>query len=594
MRHIGKLVLCVALVALWADLALAQPPTGPADPTQWPVGPASIDPDRGPGWYFSLWKLALPLLVFCAWMSAADWLSQDCQRLKLGWEKWNPLVVGTFMTCFLLHYIMPGGFWVGMPLVLLGTLPVFMYVKKRNRATTEEDRVLTKYHIRHYAAEKLAPLGIKIKVDAQVASSPLEILAQGGANPGEDKAVSARLATVPGSDKAKKLLMDALEKRVGTVLLDYSQQAVAVKYQIDGVFHDAPARDRASGDALLNVLKTAAFLNPAERVKRQAGKFELKLDKSKYQAKLTSQGTPTGERVLIQFDDGAQFRSRLDTLGMRQKTQDDLKEILAQKAGFVLVAAPPGRGLTTLLNATTTGVDRFVKSVVCIESAKTNEMRVENVVLHRFDPDKGESPATVLPTVFRTYPDAYVMPDLVDAKTAELLCHEVTDEKRFVVAAIGAREASEALLRVLMLKVPIKAFAPVITAVVCGKLVRKLCDDCKQAFAPPPQLLQQLRLPAGKVQQLYRQFQPPPLEPGKKPPPPCAKCNGLGYLGRTGIYELIVVNNDVRNVLVKSPTLEAVRQAAQKSGMHTFQEEAIALLVQGVTSLEEISRALKE
>ncbi|MBL8830375.1 MAG: Flp pilus assembly complex ATPase component TadA [Planctomycetaceae bacterium] len=594
MRHFGKLVLGALIVSLLADAALAQPPTGPADPTQWPVGPAGIEPDRGPGWYFSLWKMLLPVLVFCAWMSAADWLSQDCQRLKLGWQKWNGLVVGTFMTCFLLHYIAPGGIWVGFPLLLAGTLPIFMYVKKRNRATTEEDRVLTKTHLRRYAAEKLAPLGIKIKVEAQTAQSPLEIMALGGANPGEEKAVSMRLATIPGCDQAKKLLTDALEKRVGQVLLDYTQQAVAVKYQIDGVFQDAPARDRASGDAMLNVLKTATFLNPAERVKRQTGKFDLKLDKTKYQAKFTSQGTPTGERVLIQIDDGAPFRSRLDTLGMRQKMQDDLKEILATKAGFVLVSAPPGRGLTTLLNATATGVDRFVRSVVCVESSKTNEMRVENVVLHRFDPDKGESPATVLPTVFRTYPDAYIMPDLVDAKTTELLCNEVTDEQRFVLAAIGAREAAEAMLRVLMLKVPIKTFVPVVTAVVCGKLVRKLCDDCKQPFAPPPQLLQQLRLPAGKVQQLYRQFQPPPVEPGKKPAPPCAKCNGLGYLGRTGIYELIVVNNDVRNALAKAPTLESVRQAAQKAGMHTFQEEAIALLVQGVTSLEEISRALKE
>lgn len=593
MRHLGKLVLCMLVIGLMGDIALAQPPTGPADPTQWPVGPAGIEPDHGPGWYFSLWKFVLPLLVFFVWTSAADWVSQDCQRLKLGWQKWNGLVVGTFAVCFLLHYIVPGGIWVGLPTVLVGTLPVFAYIRKRNRSTTEDDRVLTKNHILRYAAEKLAPLGIKIKVEAQASTLPLDIIAQGGANSGEDKAVTARLPSTPGCETAKKLLYDALNKRVGTVLLDYTQQAVGVKYQIDGVFHDAPGRDRASGDAMLNLLKTAAFLNPAERVKRQAGKFELKLDKSRFQVKLTSQGTPTGERVLVQIDDGAPFKSRLDTIGMRQKMQDDLKELLNGKA-FVLVAAPPGRGMTTLLNAVATGVDRFVRSVVCVESAKTNEMRVENVILHRFDPDKGESPATVLPTVFRTYPDAYVMPDLVDAKTTELLCHEVTDEQRLVVAAIGAREASEALLRVLMLKVPMKTFVPVVSGVVCGKLVRKLCDDCKQAFAPPPQLLQQLRLPAGKVQQLYRQYQPPPAEPGKKPPPPCAKCNGIGYHGRTGIFELLVVNNDVRNVLAKSPTLEAVRQAAQKAGMHTMQEEAIALLVQGVTSLEEISRALKE
>jgi type II secretory ATPase GspE/PulE/Tfp pilus assembly ATPase PilB-like protein len=246
------------------------------------------------------------------------------------------------------------------------------------------------------------------------------------------------------------------------------------------------------------------------------------------------------------------------------------------------------------MTAVTAGVDRFMRSAVNIESSKTNEMKVENVVQHRFDPDKGESPATILPAVIRQYPDVYIVPDLVDGQAAQILSTEVSDEERLVVAAIGAKEASEALLRVLMLKVPIKAFAPVVSAVVCGRLVRKLCNDCKQAFAPPPQLLQQLRLPADKVSQLYRQYQPPPLEPGKKPPPPCATCNGIGYLGRTGVFELLIVNDDVRAALMKQPSLEGVREAAKKAGMHSFQDEAIALVVQGVTSLEEVMRVLKE
>lgn len=593
MRHVGIFLLLLIVLCVVVEPAMAQNQPG-VSPGAWPVRAAGIQPTRGDGWYFSPWKFVLPLIVFFAWVAAVDWLSQDCQRLKLGWQKWNSLVVMTFMACFLLHYIVPGGFFVAFPLVLLGTAPVFVYIKKRNKATTLEDRVLTKDHIRRWAAEKLAPLGIKIKVEKKAADLPLEIFAAGGANAGEEKALSARLPAMPGCDALKKTVTEALGKRVGTILLDYTQAAVAVKYQIDGVFHDAPGRDRASGDAMLSVIKTAAFLNPAERVKRQAGKFEAKLDKARYTVKVTSQGTQTGERVLLQIDDGAAFKAKLDSLGMRQKMQEDLKAILVQPAGFVVVAAPPGRGLTTLLNATTTGVDRLMRSVVCVESAKTNEMKVENVIHHRFDPDKGESPATVLPTVFRTYPDAYVIPDLVDAKTTELLCNEVSDEKRLVIAAIGAKEAAEALLRVLMLKVPLKTFVPVVSAVICGKLVRKLCPDCKQAFAPPPQLLQQLRLPADRVPQLFRQFQPPALEPGKKPAPPCPTCSGIGYHGRTGIYELIVVNNDVRNALAKAPTLESVRQAAQKAGMHTMQEEAIALLVQGVTSLEEISRALKE
>ena len=598
MRHLGIGLLALIAFCLLGDVGWAQAPA--ADASRWPIVDAAWPADRGAGNYFSVFKLVLPLLVFFCWLMSTDWLSQDCQRLKLGWQRWNAIVVGTFLGCYILHWTLLSAlgswsFYIAFPVVLLGYLgPTLQYVKKRNASTTAEDRVLTKPHIRNWVASHLKIFGVKGASESESANLPLEINAQGYANPGEDRATSIRMQTAKGFDPLRKLLIDAHGKRAATVVLDYTQQAVAAKYQIDGVLHDAPGRDRITGDALLEVLKTAANLNPAERVKRQSGQFEIKIEKSRLPVKLTSQGTPTGERVVIQVEDGAPHKARLENIGMRQKMQDDLKELLARKAGFVVVSTPPGRGLTSLFTAVTAAVDRFMRSAVNVESAKTNEMKVENVVPHRFDPDKNETPATILPAVIRQYPDIFVVPDLVDGQTAQILCSEVTDEERLVIAAIPAKEASEALLRVLMLKVPIKAFAPVVSAAVSGRLVRKLCNDCKQAYTPPPQLLQQLKLPADKVTQLYRQYQAPPLEPGKKPLPPCATCSGIGYHGRTGIYELLIVNDDVRAALLKQPSLETVREAAKKAGMHNLQEEAIMLVVQGVTSLEEIMRVLKE
>jgi type II secretory ATPase GspE/PulE/Tfp pilus assembly ATPase PilB-like protein len=141
---------------------------------------------------------------------------------------------------------------------------------------------------------------------------------------------------------------------------------------------------------------------------------------------------------------------------------------------------------------------------------------------------------------------------------------------------------------VLLLKVSAKDFAAVVSGVVNMRLVRKLCDECKQAYAPPAEVLKQL---GAKIEALYR---PPQPIPGEKPKPPCEKCAGVGYYGRTGIFEVLVVNDAVRQALVTSPKLDTLRPVARKAGMRTLQEEGILLAAKGVTSLPELMRVLKQ
>jgi type II secretory ATPase GspE/PulE/Tfp pilus assembly ATPase PilB-like protein len=140
---------------------------------------------------------------------------------------------------------------------------------------------------------------------------------------------------------------------------------------------------------------------------------------------------------------------------------------------------------------------------------------------------------------------------------------------------------------VLLLKVPAKDFVNVVSGVACVRLVRKLCDACKEGYPAPAEILQQFGIPPGKVQTLFR---PPTQADPKKP---CPECQGIGYKGRTGLFELLVVDDGVREVLMKSPKLDLVRAAARRGGMKTFQEEGLVLVVKGVTSLAELQRILK-
>ncbi len=135
---------------------------------------------------------------------------------------------------------------------------------------------------------------------------------------------------------------------------------------------------------------------------------------------------------------------------------------------------------------------------------------------------------------------------------------------------------------------PHKEFASLVTAVLCVRLIRKLCDSCKVAYPPSPELLKKLGIPAGKVEALYRV---PKAEEIEKP---CKECGGIGFKNRTGIFELLVVDDKIREVLMKAPKLDLVTKAARLAGMRPFQEEGLLLVAKGVTSLPELQRVLKE
>ncbi len=581
----------LVLALLFPDWVAAQ------EPANWPLDKVIYPATRGAGGYLALYKIGFVWFVFAAFVYLADWVNFDVQQLKLGTSKWNGIVVGTFLLGWLLLSLIPW-FWAAFPLYLACSLgPTVAYTFKRNKSVTDDEKVLTRNHVLQWAAPVLKRVGVKVPerdAGGGGANLPIEIFVKGGANEGENKANSMRLATIKGYHAAQQLLIDIRTRRAAAVVLDYSQASVAVQFQIDGVLNNAPAKTREGADPMLEVLKSAASLNPKERVQRQHGWFEIKHEKGKYTCKITSQGIPTGERVLVQVDDGFAQQAKLDNIGLRPKQQEDLKKALMEKEGLVLVAAPSGKGLSSLFVAAATGVDRFMRSAVGVENAKANEIHVENVPVTTYDAEAGQTPMTVLPGLARQYPDVYVVYDFVNGETLTMLCKEVTDEKRLVIGTIQAKEAAEAIVRALMLKVPTKNLAMALSACVSGRLVRKLCDSCKQAYTPNPELLKKLRVPPEKVTAFYQP--PPPKAPvqGEKPTPPCSNCGGVGYLGRTGIFELVIVNNDVRQAIANKPSVETIRQAAQKAGMATMQEEAIALVVRGVTSLEEIMRALKE
>jgi type II secretory ATPase GspE/PulE/Tfp pilus assembly ATPase PilB-like protein len=587
-RRILTIVVLLFLVcALDAAVAYAQAEPVPTAPV--PAAGVSQQ-SRGPGFYFSIWKLGLYMALFWLWVKTTDWVSQDGYRVGTRYAIWNPIVAFSFPAAMLLFFLIPW-FWVGYVLMVLAYVgPLTAYIIQRNSQLEYHQKVMTAPHLRHLVADLLGKMGVKIAAEKQAEADkgpPVKLVPMGGKDEPADQANLLLARQSPGFVTAKELIADVLDHRGGAAMLEYSAAGAGVKYQIDGVWHDMPPRERANADPLLAVLKKLAARNENERRAKQDGKFGAEYKGTKYDVRILSQGVESGERAVVSLDDKKFSFKSFAELGMREKLVEQVKELIGRPQGFVLFSALPGQGLSTLFDVALRESDRYMRDYAEILDARKPEREIENVQVHKFDSAAGETPMKVLPAIIRTYPNAFAIRDLVDAQTVKTLIEQVPEE-RLVLASVKAKEAVEALLRVLLLKVSAKEFAPVVAGVVNMRLARRLCDECKQAYAPPAEVLKQL---GAKIEALYR---PPQPIPGEKPKPPCEKCAGVGYYGRTGIFEVLVVDDAVRKTLITNPKLDALRLAARKAGMRTLQEEGILLAAKGVTSLPELMRVLKQ
>ena len=539
---------------------------------------------RGTGQYMSWLKIMAAWLIFLMWVGTTDWVSRDCQEMHLQYLRWNPIVFGVFLGFYVLMWLLPW-FWLGFPMLVVAYIaPLATYIIYRNGQVDTSQQVLTPAHIRFWLSQRFSGVESEKKKEWEK-GPPVKLTATGGESERDDTAHLLAARQTPGFNDSRGLLAEALMRRASAIMLEYSQQSVGVRYMIDGVWHNDEPQERENCDPLLESFKVLAGLNPQERQARQKGTFQIEYDNVKYAASLASQGTQTGERVLLQFDPAKVLFKSLDDLGMRTKMQEQLLATIDKKEGFVLFSAMPASGLRSTTAMALQKTDRFTREFMAVEDASNRYEPVENVPVTTYNSAEGQTPDSILLKVFRTVPDVLVIRDLTNAETVRMMCEATSDEKMFV-GTIRAKDCAEAMLRVLAMKVNPKLFAKSITAVLNQRLIRKLCDECKEAYAPTPQVLQQLGIPQGRVQAFYR----PPQEPEEV----CPECNGIGYKGRTAIFELMIVDDTVRKLLASGAKLELIRQAAAKAGMQSLQAEGVILVAKGVTSLPELMRVMKQ
>jgi type II secretory ATPase GspE/PulE/Tfp pilus assembly ATPase PilB-like protein len=569
--------------------------------------------DRGPSFYISWWKLLLFWLLFLLWVKASAWVNQAGTRLSrtasFNYTMANLIFTLPFAACFAIFaFLLPipgiAGFAVSFSVLAIGYIVALVaFATKYNGLVLEGEKVFTSAHIKFWISNignRAAPEREVLHAHEQGAQIDFAVTAT--ENKGEQQALLISSRQSEGFVQAKGIIADAIDRRADRVLLDYTGQGVSRRYEIDGIWQEGEMGERELLDPALASLKIICKLNPEDRRTRQESKFQLKYNKKKYKAILSSQGTQTGERVVVALEGPKADLSTLASLGMRDKMSEQLLDVL-RTPGIVLISSMPHGGLTTTWASTLTATDRMLRDFISVEDEADPTPYVENIEIVKFNAAGGETPMTLLPKQLLRQPDAVVVPDLNDAATVSTLADQAANQERLVVGGVRAKEAVEALLRVMLLKPDnVQEFVQNVKAVLNVRLVRRLCDTCKVGYVPPPQLMQQLGIPAGRIAELFREWQPNPEEAKKRIPPGACEfcglegpsCSGLAYLGRVGIFELLIVDDKLREALLKQPKLEVLRQVAKQSGHRSLKEEGIFLVARGVTSLNELQRVLSQ
>jgi type II secretory ATPase GspE/PulE/Tfp pilus assembly ATPase PilB-like protein len=537
---------------------------------------------RGDGFYFNPIKLALVTVVYLCWVRTSWWVDQDARELALPTSLWNPLLLGAGLVGLLAVWSLPWFVFSFVVLLLLYLAPSLSYVYVRNQKVPPEDRLLTERHLRQLL--RLAPPKEEAPTRQGV---PVRFMTK-GANPSEDdRSRVLRAEGSKGYKAAREMVYEAIQARATDIHMEPTKEEMTVRYRIDGILQPAAPFKRSMGDSVLNIFKVLANLDITEKRKPQDGSFSAQVEDRQVDFRVATAGSVVGEKMVLRILDKSKQLVDLTHLGMRDKLRDQIHAIVGQPHGMFIVCGPTGAGKSTTLYACLNEIDRFQKNVITIEDPV--EYQIDNVTQIEINTKAGKTFAGELRSILRQDPDVIYIGEIRDKETAEIAC-QAAQTGHMVFTTLHANDTVTAVARLLDLGVQPYLIASAVSAILGQRLVRILCPECKIRYKPDPEMLRKANLPADKIKYFYKPHVTVEDEDRENV---CPNCGGTGYHGRTGIFELLVINDRIRDMMRENPNLNAIKQEAVKGGMKYLQEDGIRQVIEGRTSIQELLRVSK-
>jgi type II secretory ATPase GspE/PulE/Tfp pilus assembly ATPase PilB-like protein len=447
-----------------------------------------------------------------------------------------------------------------------------------------------KTDFRDWVAEKRGGKGVKVLAGAVTLFDPS---GKGGPLP----VPSGEEPERAGYDAAQTLLTDPLRKNAERIDLRPGEGGAQVHFMVDGVVYPALSMDRATASAVAAFLKPLAKLNVEEKRKPQTGSLRVQLDGKKRDLELRTSGSSTGEILEILVEPKKRHLLTIDKLGFSAEQLQAVKASVEEAEGIVILTAPKvpgGAGLTSMLYAMLRAHDAFLQHIQTIERGADQDL--EGITQNKLAANAtAADEAKQVNWTISQEPDVLMINQIVDPGTTRQLITFVANQEpgkpRRVYVGMRAGTTFDALAMWRKLVGDDTLAMSKLKMVIAGRVMRKLCNACKIAYAPDPEQLKKLNLNPASAERLF-QHRREPLRDAKGNPITCEFCKDLRYVGRTGVFEVMVVDDYLRTMVPGGGTTSQIKASFRKKKGRLLQEMALALVEAGITSLAEVKRVM--
>ncbi len=541
------------------------------------------------GAFVNLYKIAGVIVALLLWSLAIQWVDRDTDRVKTQRETWNLITVSGGIAGFFLLLVPPWAgplYFAGLGLFILtagGSL--LWYVIHRNGRVVAGGRVLTPDHFK-----RMLTGGSKAKLLRDTRGQRVRLgRADGKGIEFETEDPEEQLDYYAAQD----FLHDMLWRRASDVDVVRNTERYRVVHRVDGVpVEKAEGLSLDEGERVFRYVKQLAGLNVEERRKPQRGEIHAALVTAEGKMdpiEISTSGTTAGEHLKLRVR-GTSTQLRIEELGLAPQRLEALKAVIGKRTSLVLLSSPRGCGVTTTAYAVVRAHDAFLNNIHALEMRPMGT--IDNITQHKYQP--GESAvayARMLQTVLRKEPDIVLVGDCNDRETAQIASRATEERKLYM--CMEAKDTFDALSKFVNYLGDNRLAAGALSAVTCQRLVRVLCTECREAFRPDPDTLKKLNLPVDKIERFYR---PPtqPLVDKKGNEIICANCQGTGYRGRTGIFEVLTITDEISALIGEGAPMQKIKSVARRAKMYYLQEEGLFKVIDGTTSLNEVLRCLRE
>jgi len=376
------------------------------------------------------------------------------------------------------------------------------------------------------------------------------------------------------------LITKAYKERASDIHLEPFEKELLVRFRIDGILYEIMDLLIKTHASIISRIKIMSGLNIAEKRLPQDGRFRVRIAGKDLDVRVSSLPTAFGERIVLRLLDKSSSVLGLDQIGLEPKLRDQVEQMIASSHGIFLVTGPTGSGKTTTLYAGLSKLNTREKNIITVEDPI--EYQLAGVGQIQVNPKIDLTFANGLRSILRQDPDIIMVGEIRDGETAEIAVQSALTG-HMVFSTLHTNDSAGALTRLVEMGIEPFLAASSIVGILAQRLVRTICPSCKEPVTPSTELLAELGLKPDQVVKatFYR---------GRG----CSACFDIGYRGRSGIYELMPMNDQIRDLLMQSKDAASIKAAAVKTGMRSLRHAGLAKALQGETTLEEVLRVTQE